>query len=219
MSEDFVLNAQARDDLGKGASRRLRRLEGKVPAIIYGSKKKPASIMVSQKELSKHLESEAFFSHIVELNVDGKSESVILKDLQRHPARGFTLHADFQRVSKTTKLHTSVPLHFLNEEKATGVKLQGGKIVHNMVQLEIICLPADLPEFIELDVADLELGESLHISDLKLPKGVESVELSHGEDHDQPVVSINKPRGMASDEAEDAEDAESDEESEGDAEK
>jgi len=212
MSEDFVLNAQARDDLGKGASRRLRRLEGKVPAIVYGGRKKPASIMVSQKELTKHLESEAFFSHIIELNIDGKSENVILKDLQRHPARGFTQHADFQRVSKTTKLHTSVPLHFLNEEKAKGVKLQGGKIVHNMVQLDITCLPADLPEFIEVDVTDLELGQSLHISDLTLPKGVESVELSHGEDHDQPVVSINKPRGMASDEAEDAEDTESDEE-------
>ena len=202
MSEEFKLNAEARDDLGKGASRRLRRLEGKVPAIVYGGKKKPASIMLSQKELSKQLESEAFFSHIIELSIDGKSENVILKDLQRHPSKGFTMHADFQRVSKTTKLHTSVPLHFLNEETAKGVKLQGGKIVHNMVQLEVTCLPADLPEFIEVDVADLELGNSLHISDLKLPKGVESVELSHGADHDQPVVSINKPRGMASDDAE-----------------
>ncbi|WP_347332088.1 50S ribosomal protein L25/general stress protein Ctc [Marinimicrobium locisalis] len=202
MSEEFKLNAEAREDLGKGASRRLRRLEGKVPAIVYGGKKKPAPIMLSQKELTKQLESEAFFSHIIELNIDGKAENVILKDLQRDPARGFTKHADFQRVSKTTKLHTSVPLHFLNEETAKGVKVQGGKIVHNMVQLEVTCLPADLPEYIEVDVADLELGSSLHISDLKLPKGVESVELSHGEDHDQPVVSINKPRGMASGEAE-----------------
>ena len=216
MSDDFKLNAEAREDLGKGASRRLRRLEGKVPAIVYGGKvKNPTSIMVSQKELTKHLESEAFFSHIIELNIDGKSENVILKDLQRHPAKGFTMHADFQRVSKTTKLNTSVPLHFLNEEIATGVKMQGGKIVHNMVQLDISCLPADLPEYIEVDVAELELGQSLHISDLKLPKGVESVQLSHGEDHDQPVVSINKPRGMAADDAED----EASDEAEGEEEK
>ncbi|WP_341939447.1 50S ribosomal protein L25/general stress protein Ctc [Marinimicrobium sp. C2-29] len=211
MSDDFILKAESRDALGKGASRRLRRLEGKVPAIVYGGKKKPTSIMVSQKELTKHLESEAFFSHIIELNIDGKSENVILKDLQRHPARGFTQHADFQRVSKTTKLHTSVPIHFLNEENCKGVKLQGGKIVHNMVQLEITCLPADLPEYIELDLTDLELGDSLHISDLTLPKGVESVALSHGEDHDQPVASVNKPRGMASDDAEDEAESEGDE--------
>lgn len=203
MSEDFILKAEARDEQGKGASRRLRRLQAKVPGIVYGGKKKPAPIMVSQKELTKHLESEAFFSHIIELDIDGKSENVILKDLQRHPAKGFTMHIDFQRVLKTTKLSTNVPLHFLNEESCKGVKLQGGKIVHNMVQLEITCLPANLPEYIEVDMANVELGDSVHISDLKLPKGVESVELSYGEDHDQPVASVNKPRGMASDEAED----------------
>jgi large subunit ribosomal protein L25 len=201
MSEDFVLNAVARDDLGKGASRRLRRLAEQVPAIIYGGKKKPASISVSHKDLLKHLENEAFYSHIISLVVDGKAEDVILKDMQRHPAKPRVLHADFLRVSKTTKLTTSVPLHFINEETSKGVKLQGGKIVHNMVQLEITCLPANLPEFIEVDLADMELGQILHISDLKLPKGVTSVALSHGPDHDLPVVSINKPKGASVDEA------------------
>ncbi|WP_020210863.1 50S ribosomal protein L25/general stress protein Ctc [Gilvimarinus chinensis] len=199
MSEDFVLNASSREDAGKGASRRLRRLDGQVPAIVYGGNKKPASISVSHKDLSKQLENEAFFSHIISLVIDDKAEDVILKDLQRHPAKPQIMHADFMRVSKTKKLNTSVPLHFLNEESSKGVKLQGGKIVHNMVQLEISCLPADLPEFIEVDLADVEVGQVVHISDIKLPKGVTSVALSHGDDHDLPVVAINKPKGGSDD--------------------
>src|SRR5690606_34009241 len=132
-------------------------------------KKKPMTIAISQKDLTKHLENEAFFSHIIELKVGDKSENVILKELQRHPAKGHTMHADFLRVSKTHKLQTSVPLHFLNEDTCKGVKLQGGKIVHNMVQLEISCLPADLPEYIEVDLAEVELGDVVHISDITLP--------------------------------------------------
>ncbi len=197
MSEDFVLNAVARNDLGKGASRRLRRLADQVPAIIYGGKQAPANISVSHNELVKHLENEAFFSHIISLNVDGKAQDVILKDLQRHPSKPVILHADFQRVSKSTKLHTNVPLHFINEASSKGVKLQGGKIVHNLTQLEITCLPANLPEFIEVDLADVEVGQILHISDLKLPKGVTSVALSHGADHDLAVVTMLKPKGGA----------------------
>ncbi len=202
MSEDFIVNAEARDDMGKGASRRLRRLAAKVPAIVYGGNKKPVNIAISQKELTKHLESEAFFSHIISLKVGDKSENVILKDLQRHPSKGHTMHADFLRVSKTHKLQTNVPLHFLNEETCKGVKLQGGKIVHNMMQLEVSCLPADLPEYIEVDLADVELGGVVHISDLTLPKDVTSVSLSPGEDHDLPVATCNKPRGMTADEIE-----------------
>ncbi|WP_049722348.1 50S ribosomal protein L25/general stress protein Ctc [Gilvimarinus polysaccharolyticus] len=209
MSEDFILNAEGRNDLGKGASRRLRRLAGVVPCIVYGGTKKPASITVSHKELTKHLESEAFYSHIISLVIDGKAEDVILKDLQRHPAKPLLIHADFMRVSKTKKLNTSVPLHFLNEETSKGVKTQGGNIVHNMVQLEISCLPANLPEFIEIDLADVELGQVVHISDIKLPKGVTSVALAHGEDHDLPVVAINKPKGSTADDAEDAGEADS----------
>ncbi|MDO3381981.1 50S ribosomal protein L25/general stress protein Ctc [Gilvimarinus algae] len=205
MSEDFVLNATSRGDKGKGASRRLRRNDGQVPAIVYGGKKNPASISLSHKDLVKQLENEAFYSHIISLVIDDKAEDVILKDLQRHPAKPQIVHADFMRVSKTKKLNTSVPLHFLNEDTCKGVKLQGGKIVHNMVQLEITCLPGDLPEFIEVDLAEVEVGQVLHISDLKLPKGVTSVELSHGADHDQPVVAVNKPKGVSDDADEDAE--------------
>ncbi|MCV6626666.1 MAG: 50S ribosomal protein L25/general stress protein Ctc [Cellvibrionaceae bacterium] len=208
MSDDFKLNALPRDVSGKGASRRLRRLENKVPAIVYGGKKKPAQITVAHNELIKHLENEAFYSHIIELDIDGKSENVILKDLQRHPAKALIIHADFLRVSKTKKFKTTVPLHFINEDSCEAVKLQGGTISHKMTELEITCLPADLPEFIEVDFANVELGAVIHISDLKLPKGVESVALSHGDDHDLPVAAVNKPKSSgASNEAEESEDS------------
>jgi large subunit ribosomal protein L25 len=140
MSEDFKLDATARNDSGKGASRRLRRLAAQVPAIIYGGKKEPAQVSVSHNELLKHLEHEAFYSHIIALNVDGKTENVILKDVQRHPSKPTVLHLDFLRVDKSTKVHTHVPLHFINEATSKGVKIQGGKVVHNLTQLDIICL-------------------------------------------------------------------------------
>lgn len=201
-TEDFTLAAEVREVAGKGASRRLRRLAGQVPGIVYGNNKEPVNISVEHKELVKHLEHEAFYSHIITLNVGDKAESVILKDLQRHPAKPQILHADFLRVSKNKKITVSVPLHFANEDTCKGVKLGGGTIAHTMTQLEVNCLAADLPEFIEVDVADLELGQTLHISDLKLPKGVESVSLTHGEDHDLPVVSVNKTRGATTESSE-----------------
>lgn len=204
MSQDFTLEASARADVGKGASRRLRREAAQVPAIIYGGKKKPANITVPHKDLMKQLENEAFYSHIITLNVDGKGEDVILKDLQRHPAKQQILHADFLRVSKSQKLHTKVPLHFINEASSKGVKMQGGVVSHSMTELDITCLPQNLPEFIEVDLATVEVGQIIHISDLKLPTGVESVALSHGADHDLPVAAINKPKGSSSDDAEDS---------------
>ncbi len=210
--EDFQLDAQPRDDQGKGASRRLRREAGLVPGIVYGGTKKPQNISIKHNELVKHLENEAFYSHIIKLNVGEKSEDVILKDLQRHPAKAQIVHADFLRVSKTKKLQTSVPLHFINEASSKGVKLQGGQVAHSMTQLEISCLPGDLPEYIEVDLADVEVGQIVHISDLKLPKGVESVALSHGEDHDLPVAAINKPKGSAESEDEGGETEEGGEE-------
>lgn len=193
--ENFTLAATARTLNGKGASRRLRRLEALVPAIVYGGDKAPANISIPHKDLVKHLESEAFYSHIITLQVDGGNELVVLKDLQRHPARPVILHADFLRVSATKKLHVNVPLHFINEDSAKGVKTGGGVVSHSLTQLEILCLPADLPEYIEVDLADVDVGQILHISDLKLPKGVESVALNHGADHDLPVAAIHKPRG------------------------
>lgn len=201
-AEDFILEAQIREDAGKGASRRLRR-QALVPAIVYGGSKQPQSISIEYKEFVKHLEHEAFYSHIISLNISGKSEDVILKDLQRHPAKAEIYHADFLRVSKDQKLTTKVPLHFINEASSKGVKMQGGVISHSMTDLEISCLPGDLPEFIEVDLADVELGQIVHISDLKLPSGVESVELAHGTDHDLPVAAINKPKGASVDDIED----------------
>jgi len=196
--EDFILNAQPREESGKGASRRLRRLANLVPAIVYGDST-PLQISIKENEFKKHLDNEAFYSHIITLNVGDKSEQVILKDLQRHPAKGHAMHADFLRVSSTKTFQTRVPLHFINEDQSKGVKVQGGKVQHSVTDLEITCLPADLPEFIEVDLIDVEVGKTIHISDLTLPKGVESVALAHGTDHDLPVVSVFVPRGMDED--------------------
>jgi large subunit ribosomal protein L25 len=208
-NEDFVLHAESRELTGKGASRRLRRESSMVPGIIYGGSKKPQMISLLQKDLIKHLENEAFYSHIISIEVDGAAQDVILKDLQRHPAKPVIYHLDLLRVSKTKKFTTRVPLHFINEETSKGVKVQGGMVSHSVTELEISCLPADLPEYIEVDLADVEIGQTVHISDLQLPKGVESVQLSHGHDHDLPVASINKPKGAAVDEdsTEDTEEA------------
>ncbi len=198
---DFVLQAKSRDNAGKGASRRLRRLANEIPAIIYGGKAEPQPISILHKDITKQIENEAFFSHIISLDVDGKTQEVIIKDLQRHPSKPFILHADFLRVSKTQKLHTKVPLHFINEEGAKGVKLQGGSISHSMTELDITCLPADLPEFIEVDMAEVEVDQIVHISDLTLPKGVESVALAHG---DLPVAAIHVNKRAAAEEAAEA---------------
>ena len=199
MSEKFVINAQLRKDEGKGASRRLRREAGLVPGIVYGGKKKPVSIAVEFRELIKHLDDEAFYAHILELKIGEKSELVILQDLQRHPAKQEIFHFDLQRVSKTKKLHKNVPLHFINEETSVGVKAQGGKVTHSMTSVEVECLPANLPEFIEVDLAEVEAGQVVHISDIVMPKGVTSVALNHGSDHDHPIAAIKLPKGSDED--------------------
>jgi len=192
MSTDFVLNAESRNDLGKGASRRLRRTD-KVPAIIYGSGKDPKAIMLVHHEVANQLENEAFYSHILTLNVDGKAEKAILKDLQRHPSRPIIMHMDFQRVSANEKIRVHVPLHYINEATSPGVR-EGGLVTHNMTDVEVHCLPKDLPEFIEVDLGNLEVNGIFHLTDIKLPSGVELIELTHGEGHDQPVAAIHMPR-------------------------
>jgi len=197
MSTDFTLHATSREDTGKGASRRLRRLAQVIPAIVYGGTKKPAQISLVHKDVLKSLENEAFYSHILSLEIDGKGEDVIIKDIQRHPAKPQILHMDFLRVSKSKPLHTKVPLHFINEESCAGVKTDGGLIAHTMTELDITCLPANLPEYIEVDMLDVRLGDTVHISDIKLPKGVESVALSHGQDHDLPIASVQKTRASS----------------------
>jgi large subunit ribosomal protein L25 len=197
MSNAFELNASARTDLGKGASRRLRRLADMVPAIIYGEGKAPANISIPHKDIQKALSNEAFFSHIITLNVDGKSEQVVIKALQRHPAKPRIMHADFQRVSADHAIVVAVPLHFINEDKCKGVKLGSGSIIKNLNELQISCLPKDLPAFIEVDMTDVGVGESLHISQITLPAGVTSVDLAHGHDADNAVVTVLAPRGGA----------------------
>ena len=209
MSDNFTLSASVREVVGKGASRRLRREEGLVPAIIYGGKhagkaRKPVNVTLKANEVKKALENEAFFSHILNLDVDGKAEQVILKDLQRHPATDLVQHADFLRVTKTTKIKAHVPVHFLNEEACVGVKLGGGKIAHSLTSIDIICNAGDLPEFIEIDMAEVETGTVIHLSDIKFPKGVQSLALSHGPEHDTAVVTVNAPKGGAAEEAEES---------------
>ena len=205
ISDAFELEAKSRADVGKGASRRLRRLEGQIPAIVYGGKADPVNITLDHDDLWHHLENEAFFSHIINLKIDGKGESVLLKDLQRHPAKNIVMHADFLRVDQSQPIVVNVPLHFINEESCVGVKMQGGRVSHAMTELEIRCLPKDLPEFIEVDMIDIETGQVVHISDLTLPEGVESVALSHGPEHDLSVANVAAPKGGGDeDEAEDS---------------
>lgn len=203
MSKKFELKASLRANAGKGASRRLRRLEDAVPAIIYGGDKAPVAISLDHKKLMHATENEAFFTSILTLDVDGQKESVIIKDLQRHPAKPRLIHADFQRVQADHLITVKVPVHVLNETTAVGVKQGGGKVMHILTELEVTCLPKDLPEYIEVDVKDLNVGESLHIADLKLPEGVTSVSLSHGESGNLAVVSIAVMKG--SDEAKEGE--------------
>jgi large subunit ribosomal protein L25 len=208
MQDAYVVNAELRTDSGKGASRRLRRAN-LVPGIVYGAGKDPQSISVSANELSQHLGHEAFYSHILDLKLGGKSQQVILKDLQRHPAKSVILHVDFMRVSAKQKLHTYAPLHFLNETTAPAVKA-GGVVGRVLTEVEVSCLPKDLPEYIEVDLAALDLGESIHLSELKLPEGVELVALMQEDAPDQTVVTINRPRAVV-EEAPEGEEAEGEE--------
>jgi len=182
---------------GKGASRRLRREAGKTPGIVYGGEKEPTQVTLELKDLNKAFEDEGFFSHIVKLNVGGTAENVLIKDVQRHPYKPVVLHVDFQRVSNTTVIKQHIPLHFINEEACKGVKLQGGKITHTINDVVVVCEAGKLPEFIEVDLINAEVGTTLHLSDLQLPEGVQILELTHGADHDSAVVSVDVPKGGA----------------------
>ncbi|MFK9006026.1 50S ribosomal protein L25/general stress protein Ctc [Pseudomonas pergaminensis] len=185
---DFTLNAQARTDLGKGASRRLRHAAN-IPAVVYGGNKAAESVTILAKEIAKLFENEAAYSHVIELNVDGAKQNVIVKAMQRHPSKQFIMHADFVRVVAGQKLTAIVPVHFVGEEAP--VK-KGGEISHVLNEIEVTCLPKDLPEFIEVDLSALEIGAIVHLSDLKAPKGVEFVALAHGDD--KAVANVHAPR-------------------------
>ncbi len=198
-----ILKAETRTDLGKGASRRLRRA-GKIPAILYGGDQPPRPIQLDVPPVLKALEFEETYSSILPLEIDGQREQVILRDLQRHPAKPVVLHMDFQRVVAGEKLRVHVPLHFIGEDEAVGVKA-GGTLTHHLMDVEVECLPKDLPEYIEVDVRQCQVGDTIHLSDLQLPAGVVLVaflgaeEMSEEERHaiDQAVCSIQPPGGGA----------------------
>ncbi len=189
------INASKRDTQGTGASRRLRRA-GRVPGIVYGSGQAAQSVDLNHKELYFGLKNEAFHSSVLTLNLDGNKESVLLRDYQMHPYKPLVLHIDFQRVDANQKIHMKVPLHFVNADVAPGVKLAGGVVSHLLTEAEVLCLPGALPEFIEVDLSKLEAGQTIHLSDLVVPEGVEFASLARGEDHG--VANILAIRGGGS---------------------
>lgn len=190
MSNTHEIKAQSRKDEGKGASRRLRHA-GFVPAVVYGAGQAPQSIQIEHNTILLSAKHEWFFSSVLDLNVDGKVEKVLVRDWQKHPYKLQMLHMDFQRVDQNKAIHLNVPVHFLNQEKSAAAKTSGVVISHNLTEVEVSCLPKDLPEFIELDLTDLKPGDIVHLSQLKLPKGVEIVALHLGADHDIAVVTAN----------------------------
>lgn len=192
------INAVKRDVKGTGASRRLRRA-GTVPGVVYGGGKDAVSLEINAKELFLQFRHETFHASVLSLILDGKKENVLLRDFQMHPVRNTIQHVDFQRVSASEKIHVKVPFHFVNADVAPGVKVGGGIVAHVQTEADVSCLAKDLPEFIEVDVAHLEIGHSVHLSQIKLPKGVEFIQLAHGDD--AAVASIAKTRGGVSEAA------------------
>jgi len=204
MSDKFDLIAELREDQGKGASRRLR-LTGKVPAIIYGAGRPPRSLSFDQNKVLQKLENESFYSSILNIKVNDKSQAAILKDLQRHPAKQMIMHMDFQRIVDDVEIKMNVPLHFIGEELAPGVKAGGGSVSRLLNDVEVSCLPKYLPEYLEVDISELELDEMLNLSEIKLPEGVEIPQLAPGIDNDQPMVSIHVIKEIVIEEEEELE--------------
>ncbi|MFC5524873.1 50S ribosomal protein L25/general stress protein Ctc [Rhodanobacter ginsengisoli] len=190
MSKTHEIKAQSRKDEGKGASRRLRHANF-VPAVVYGAGQAPQSIQIVHNTILLAAKHEWFFSSVLDLNIDGKVEKVLVRDWQKHPFKQLMMHMDFLRVNENEAIRVSVPLHFLNQEKSAAGKTSGVVVSHNLTEVEISCLPKDLPEFIELDLGELNPGDIIHLSELKLPPNVEIVALHLGESHDIPVVTAN----------------------------
>ena len=204
MNDDFDLIAEIREDQGKGASRRLRH-EAKVPAIIYGAGRPPRALVFDHNRVIQQLENESFYSSVLNIKVGEKSQAAILKDVQRHPAKPIVMHMDFQRIVADQEIKMSVPLHFIGEDVAPGVKQGGGAVSHLMNEVDIVCLPKHLPEFIDVDVSELELDAMLSLSDLKLPEGVSIPALAQGPEQDRPVVSIHVIKEIVIEEEEELE--------------
>jgi len=185
------IKAIVRESKGTGASRRLRHA-GKTPGVLYGGVKDATSLEIDSKELFMQFRHEAFHASILTLNLDGKKEAVILRDFQMHPVRNNIMHIDFQRINENEKIHVKVPFHFTNEETAPGVKLEGGLISHIMTEIDVACLPKDLPQYIEVDMGELSIGDSIHLSEVKVPEGVELTGLS--DENDPVITAISKPK-------------------------
>jgi len=203
MENRFELEAEIRTGAGRAASRALRRAD-KVPAVLYGGDASPVLLALEHNKLVKQLGDEAVYSHVLKVKFDGQEERAILKDLQRHPSKAAILHMDLQRVSATEKIRVHVPLHFVAEERSVGVK-KGGIVTHNLVNVEIICLPDALPEYLEVDLSGLDIGESIHLSQLSVPEGVEIPALAQGTEQDVTVVAIHARQSEALDETEEVE--------------
>lgn len=199
MVGSFVFDAELRTDTGKGDARRLRRA-GKVPAVLYGGNADPIGLVLEHNKVVKSLESEAVYSHVLTVKVSGREERAILKGLQRHPSKPIIMHMDFQRVSRGERIRVHVPLHFVNQDISVGVK-KGGVVTHNLVDVEVACTPDQLPEYIEVDLAHVDVGQSVHLSDLKVPEGVEILALAHGPEHDLPVAAIQSGKVAESSES------------------
>lgn len=199
MSKVFEFVAESRGQSGKSAARRARR-QGNVPAVIYGGSNEPQMLVLSHNEVIKHLEHEAVYSHVLDITVDGKTEQAILKGVQRHPARVQILHLDFFRVNMSEVVKVHVPLHFINEHTSVGGK-KGGIAAHSLIDVEVSCLPSVLPEFIEVNLAGLDIGGTIHLSDIILPEGIEIVVLAQGPEHDLPVVSMMASKASKDDSA------------------
>ena len=197
---DFTLNAEIRHDLGKGASRRLRRANQQVPAVVYGGTKEPQSISVEKNGFYKAIEDESFFSSVITLDVEGKKQQVVVRDLQRHPFKPLVTHADFLRINAKEEITMNVPLHVSGEDTCVGIKDQDGELYVLANDVAISCLPKDLPDYLEIDISAVEVGTTLHLSDLHLPTGVTSVDLSHGEDHDTAILSVKKKQEFTEEE-------------------
>lgn len=192
MANVFEFIAEARGATGSIAAKAVRR-QGKVPAVIYGGESAPEMLVLDHNEVVKHLVHEAVYSHVLDVKIDGKTEKAVLKQVQRHPAKPQILHLDFMRVDASHKLKVHVPLHFINDAVSVGVK-KGGVVTHAMVDVEVLCMPSALPEFIEVDLASADIGSTIHLSDLVLPAGVEIAALQHGVEHDHPVAQVIKTR-------------------------
>ena len=197
MAQSFVVNAEPRVEQGTGASRRLRKT-GRLPAIVYGGGKPPQSLSVDHNELWKSLKAEAFYSKILTLKIGSESEQVVLKDLHRHPVRDEVMHMDLLRILADVAIRMRIPLHFKGEAVAPGIKTGGGIFEHLANEVEVECLPKDLPEFIEVDVSGMNVNDAIHLSQLTLPAGVERVELKH--ENDQAVVAVHLPRAAKEEE-------------------